>query len=106
MPPSLAKAVSARPFLVKLVKREAYMGDVINLYDAKTRLSALVDRAAAGEEIIIAKAGKPKAKLVPYRPTVEPRKPAHALGLKFIADDFDAPMPDLESVFEGGDGEA
>jgi prevent-host-death family protein len=43
------------------------MTDTVNIYDAKTNLSNLVDRAAAGEEIIIAKAGKPKAKLVPYR---------------------------------------
>ena len=43
------------------------MTDTVNLYDAKTNLSKLVDRAAAGEEIVIAKAGKPKAKLVPYR---------------------------------------
>ncbi|HVB16040.1 MAG TPA: type II toxin-antitoxin system Phd/YefM family antitoxin [Stellaceae bacterium] len=82
------------------------MGDTVNLYDAKTNLSKLVERAAAGEEIIIAKAGKPKAKLVPYRPPAEPRKPAHALGLTFIADDFDTAMPDLEAVFEGEEGEA
>jgi len=77
------------------------VSDIVNLYDAKTQLSKLVDRAAAGEEIIIAKAGKPKAKLVPYLPCAEPRKPAHALGLTFIADDFDAPMPDVEAAFEG-----
>ena len=47
------------------------MTDTVNLYDAKTNISKLVDRAAAGEEIIIAKAGKPKARLVPYQP---PRK--------------------------------
>ena len=44
------------------------MTDTVNIYDAKTNLSKLVDRAAAGEEIVIAKAGKPKAKLVPYQP--------------------------------------
>ena len=49
------------------------MTDTANIYDAKTNLSKLVDRAAAGEEIVIAKAGKPKAKLVPYQP---PRKNA------------------------------
>jgi prevent-host-death family protein len=43
------------------------MAHTVNIYDAKTNLSKLVDRAAAGEEII-AKAGKPKAKLVPYQP--------------------------------------
>lgn len=82
------------------------MSDTVNLYDAKTHLSALVERAAAGEEIVIAKAGKPKAKLVPYRPAAGPRKPAHALGLTFIADDFDAAMPDLEAAFEEEEGEA
>ena len=82
------------------------VSDTVNLYHAKTNLSKLVERAAAGEEIIIAKAGKPKAKLVPYRPVLGPRKPAHALGLTFIAGDFDAPMPDIEAGFEGEEGEA
>jgi prevent-host-death family protein len=53
------------------------MTDTVNLYDAKTNLSKLVDRAAAGEEIIIAKAGKPKGKLVPYQP---PRKKSAGSG--------------------------
>ncbi len=77
------------------------MSETFNLYDAKTKLSQLVDRAAAGEEIVIAKAGKPKAKLVPYRPGGDHRKPAHALGLTYIAEDFDAPMTDIEADFEG-----
>ena len=55
------------------------MSDTVNLYEAKTRLSELVERAAAGEEIVIAKAGKPKVRLVPFRAAAEPRKPAHAL---------------------------
>jgi prevent-host-death family protein len=50
------------------------MTDTVNLYDAKTNLSKLVDRAAAGEEIIIAKAGKPKARLVPYQPRRKKRR--------------------------------
>jgi prevent-host-death family protein len=45
------------------------MSETVNLYDAKTHLSKLADRAAAGEEIVIAKAGKPKAKLVAYQPS-------------------------------------
>ncbi len=64
----------------------------INLYDAKTRLSELVDRAAAGEEVIIAKAGKPMARLVPLR--VRERVPGRGKGLVRIAPDFDAPLPD------------
>ena len=71
------------------------MPDTFNVYDAKTQLSRLVDRAAAGEEIIIAKAGKPVAKLVPLpREPTGPRVPSGTLGLKWIADDFDDPLPD------------
>jgi prevent-host-death family protein len=65
----------------------------LNLYEAKARLSALVEEAAAGAEIIIAKGGKPKAKLVPLRQAGR-RKPGSAKGKIRIADDFDAPLPD------------
>jgi prevent-host-death family protein len=64
----------------------------LNLYDAKARLSALVEEAAAGAEIIIAKGGKPKAKLVPLRRAGR-RQPGSAKGKIRIADDFDAPLP-------------
>ena len=68
----------------------------VNLYEAKTQLSSLVERAAKGEEFVIAKAGKPMAKLVPVAP--EPkvaRKPGqNLLGITYIADDFDAPLPE------------
>jgi prevent-host-death family protein len=65
------------------------MGDTINLYEAKTHLSKLVDRAAAGEEIIIAKAGKPKSKLVPYEAPPKRRTfGQNLLGITYIADDF------------------
>jgi prevent-host-death family protein len=66
----------------------------VNIYDAKTRLSELVDRAAAGEEIIIAKAGKPVARLVPM--LVRERTPGRWAGRVRIAPDFDAPLPDVE----------
>jgi prevent-host-death family protein len=69
------------------------MADIVNLYDAKTNLSKLVDRAAAGEEIVIAKAGKPKAKLVPYWAGKKRRFGHNLLGITYIADDFDAPPP-------------
>ena len=65
----------------------------VNLYEAKTRLSELVDRAAAGEEIVIAKAGSPKARLVPLPPAAKPRRPGGWEGKVWIADDFDAPLP-------------
>ena len=73
----------------------------INLYDAKTKLSELVDRAAAGEEVIIAKAGKPLARLVPL--SVRERVPGRGKGRVRIADDFDAPLPDdVARDFEQG----
>jgi prevent-host-death family protein len=76
---------------------------VSNLYDAKTKLSQLVDRAASGEEIIIAKNGVPLARLVPLREQDTPRRPGGWEGRVFISDDFDAPLPeDLLSGFDDG----
>ena len=71
-------------------------GTQVNLYEAKTHLSSLVERAAKGEEIIIAKAGKPLAKLVPITLESEsPRVPGgNFLGVTYLADDFDAPLPE------------
>lgn len=68
----------------------------VNLYEAKTQLSSLVERAANGEEIVIAKAGKPMARLVPPASASQsPRKPGkNYMGITYIADDFDAPLPE------------
>ena len=75
----------------------------VNIHEAKTHFSKLVDAAISGEEIIIAKAGKPVARLVP----LDAAEPA---GIRFgllkgeieIAEDFDAPLPDdLQHAFEG-----
>lgn len=70
----------------------------LNLYEAKTQLSQLVERAAAGEEVVIAKAGKPMVKMVPVE--VEKPKPRrfgqNLLRVTYIADDFDAPMSEEE----------
>jgi len=75
---------------------------LLNLYEAKTTLSRLVERAAAGEEIIIAKAGRPMARLVPYEHRYGPRVPGAWKGRVFIADDFDDPLPeDILAAFEG-----
>jgi len=74
----------------------------VNLYDAKTHLSQLVERAAAGEEIIIAKAGRPLARLVPINHRSKPRQPGLLKGQIRIADDFDSPLPDeLARSFSG-----
>jgi prevent-host-death family protein len=73
---------------------------VSNLYEAKTNLSQLVDRAAAGEEIIIAKNGVPLARLVPLEARPIRRIPGGWEGGVQIADDFDAPLPpDLLAAF-------
>ena len=76
----------------------------VNLYEAKTRLSALVDRAAAGEEIVIAKNGVARARLVPLASTTAPRRPANALRVSQIADDFDAADPAVARLFAGDGG--
>jgi prevent-host-death family protein len=72
-----------------------------NIHQAKTHLSRLVERAAMGEEIIIAKAGKPMAKLVAYRPETTPRKPGYWRGKVEIREDFDALPEDIEAAFRG-----
>jgi prevent-host-death family protein len=75
---------------------------IVNLYEAKTNLSRLVERAAAGEEIIIAKAGKPMAKLVSAAKPSRRRKPGGWKGRVVIRKDFDAPLPPaLRGAFEG-----
>ena len=77
----------------------------INIHEAKTHLSKLVEDAAAGEEIIIAKAGKPMARLVP----LAAQKPARVSGLLkgkiAYTDDFNAALPEVEDGFAGLDGD-
>jgi prevent-host-death family protein len=69
------------------------MGKQINIYEAKTRLSQLVDLAAKGEDIIIARAGRPVARLVAWRPHPVARKPGRMRGRVRVARNFDAPLP-------------
>jgi prevent-host-death family protein len=79
------------------------MARSVNLYDAKTHLSSLVERAAEGEEIVIAKAGRALARLVSMGSKPKPkRKPGAWKGKVWVARDFDAPLPaDLLAGFEG-----
>ncbi len=75
---------------------------VINIHAAKTQLSKLLDAAAAGEEVIIAKAGKPVAKLVPIDRALEPRRLGILDGKIHVPDDFDDLLPDeIIAEFEG-----
>ena len=77
------------------------MVKVLNLYEAKSQLSALVEEASAGTEIVIAKAGVPRARLVPLKTGVR-RRPGGSKGRIRIAADFDAPLPaDVLAGFTG-----
>ena len=77
------------------------MTKVVNLYEAKSQLSALVEEAATGTEIVIAKAGVPRARLVAARPSHN-RRPGQWRGKIRVAADFDAPLPEeLLEAFEG-----
>lgn len=66
----------------------------VNVHDAKTHLSRLLDQAHAGEEIILAKAGKPYARLVPLAEPAIERRPGRLKGR--ISEAFDDPLPDDE----------
>jgi len=66
----------------------------VNIHEAKTHLSRLLSRVLAGEEIIIAKAGKPVARLIPIGDRPATRVSGSATGKMVIAPDFDAPLPD------------
>jgi prevent-host-death family protein len=72
----------------------------VNIHEAKTHFSKLLKRVLKGEEVIIARAGQPIARLSPLQPKRGKRVPGSAKGLITIADDFDAPIPDLERAFE------
>ncbi len=72
----------------------------VNVHEAKTHLSRLLDKAAAGEEIIIAKAGKPFARLVPYEAPSSVRL-GLLKGKGTVPDDFDEALPeDVLALFE------
>lgn len=74
----------------------------VNIHQAKTQFSRLVDLAAGGEEVIIAKAGKAIARLVPYQPKGAVRRPGAMRGKIRIKKNFDAPLPkELLAAFEG-----
>ena len=75
------------------------MHATINIHEAKTQLSALVARAEAGEEIVIARANKPVVRLVPVEPARVQRRLGEAKGLVKIGPDFDELPDDLMEQF-------
>ena len=66
----------------------------INIHQAKTHLSRLLERVLEGDDIVIAKHGKPVARLIPFKTESKTRKPGALKGQIKMADDFDAPLPD------------
>lgn len=74
---------------------------IVNMHEAKTQLSRLVERAAAGEDVIIGRAGRPVARLVAYVETPQERAPGRLRGRVQIADDFDEADDEIADLFEG-----
>ena len=74
---------------------------MVNIHEAKTHFSRLVERAAGGEEIVISRAGVPMARLMPLATPTAPRRPGAWKGLVKIADDFDDLPEDLAAAFRG-----
>jgi prevent-host-death family protein len=70
----------------------------VNVHQAKTHLSKLLERVAAGEEVVIARAGRPVARLVPARERPQKRTPGTAAGKVWIFPEFDAPL--LDEILE------
>lgn len=66
----------------------------INIHEAKTHLSRLLENVIEGDEVVIAKHGKPVARLIPFKTKAVTRKPGSLKGQIKISDDFDAPLPD------------
>lgn len=91
----LSKAAAAKPPAGK----KPTLGVQVNIYEAKANLSKLVKRAAAGEEIILAKAGEPMARIVQLPPAPAPRRRfggENFLRVTYMAPDWDAPMTEEE----------
>ena len=67
---------------------------LVNIHDAKTNFSKLINKVLKGDDIIIARDGKPLVRLVVYTEAINERRGGQLRGLINISDDFDAPLPD------------
>lgn len=76
---------------------------VFNIHDAKTNLSKLIEITSTGEEVIIAKAGKPVAKLSFYKEKLKPRKLGLWKGKVWVSDDFDDEDEEINKLFYEGE---
>lgn len=76
----------------------------VNIYEAKTQLSKLVDQAAAGDDVVIGRGGKPVARITRLTPAKRPIRFGVLKGKVRVAADFDAPLPaDTQAAFAGGE---
>jgi prevent-host-death family protein len=76
--------------------------EIVNVHAAKTHLSQLLARVEAGEEVVLARAGRPVARLIPFRLAGARRRFGGWRGKAWISDDFDAPLPDsIDRAFRG-----
>ena len=83
-----------------LTRYLGYVTEQVNVYEAKTHLSRLLERVEAGEEIVIARNGRPVARLVPTQRERSPREPGGWEGRVWIADDFDEPSGEYQDVID------
>jgi prevent-host-death family protein len=74
--------------------------EIVNIHDAKTHLSRLLRHVKEGESFVIAQAGHPVALVTPYQSELPPRQPGSMRGKIWIAEDFDAPDPEIEKLFD------
>ena len=75
------------------------MEKAVNIHEAKTHLSRLVERVEAGEEIVLARAGRPVARMVPFIARQEPRQPGFWRGRVVLRPTFDDPLPGFDEAF-------
>ena len=79
------------------------MSTIINIHEAKTHLSRIVEDVAAGAEVVIAKAGRPMARLVPLESAMDKKSLGQLRGRLVVPDDFNTPLPpDVAASFEAG----
>jgi prevent-host-death family protein len=79
------------------------MAEIVNMHQAKSSLSRLVERALAGEEVVIARNGEPLVKLVPVPKQLRPRLPGRLKGKVWMAPDFEFTDAEIEELFERWD---
>lgn len=75
----------------------------VNMHEAKSQLSKLAEKAWEGENVIIAKAGKPYLDLVPHKESTQPRQPGRFKDQIQISNDFDETSEEIETMFSGDD---